>query len=99
MTDDMLSHLYDWERIAFLRDRSNDRSIRVAYDPAADALTITLEGREPYPEGQMQEVAPGILADYDIAGNLAVLLIEDLTTRTSWYGSDHSPRFSGESGH
>jgi YD repeat-containing protein len=55
----------------------NDR-MKVIYDPGTDTLTIVLSDK---PVAESDEDKPGIILDYDAAGNLISMKILDASQR------------------
>jgi uncharacterized protein YuzE len=55
--------------------------IRTTYDPEADAMFVRL-GPEGVKSARTEEVAPGVVLDFDEAGNLIALEVLDLRARS-----------------
>jgi YD repeat-containing protein len=55
--------------------------VKVAYDPRTDTLTVIL--KENTPVAESDEEKPGIVLDYDAAGNLISLEILDASRRVT----------------
>ena len=55
--------------------------MKVAYDPRTDTLTVILKDNTPVAESD--EDKPGVILDYDEAGNLVSLEILDASRRVT----------------
>jgi YD repeat-containing protein len=55
--------------------------MKVAYDPKTDTLTVIL--REDAPVAESDEDKPGVVLDYDAAGNLVSVEILDASRRVT----------------
>ncbi|MDA8249300.1 MAG: DUF2283 domain-containing protein [Rhodospirillales bacterium] len=55
--------------------------IRTSYDPETDAMFLFF-GPEGVKSARTEEVAPGVLLDFDAAGNLISLEVLDVRART-----------------
>ncbi|NVN10944.1 DUF2283 domain-containing protein [Nguyenibacter vanlangensis] len=56
--------------------------IRTSYDPEADAMFIWV-GPEGAKSAETHEVSPGVMLDYDAAGNLIGIEVLDVRERTA----------------
>jgi len=56
--------------------------ITTSYDPEADALFVRL-GPEGAKSARTEEVAPGVMLDFDAAGNLIAVEVLDVSARAT----------------